>query len=189
MLHTRLCVAAATALLLAGCAVAAPPAANVPADDAAEIVETLLAIDPARHATPLAAMQGRAALYERWRDAARSGSATGWRVWLLLAQAALVHADAATSEAFQSDLLPAFTAQPQPALQALADNGWLVPVACWHLGRHFDAEGRGGAGRADFLATHEATLQRGLPAGAAAACLAQVRQPRRPAAVAAAPRP
>jgi hypothetical protein len=179
MLRTRACSFAAT-VLLAGCALAAPQPANVPGDDAAEIVETLLAIDPARHATPLAAMHGRAALYERWRDAARSGSATGWRVWLLLAQAALVHADAATSEAFQADLLPAFKAQPQPALQALADNGWLLPVACWHLGRHFDAEGRGGAGRADFLAAHEATLQRGLPAAAAAACLAQVRQPRRP---------
>jgi hypothetical protein len=154
---------------------------GVAPDDAVEITETLLGLDPSRHADPLAAMKGWAALYARYRTLAQAGDPVGVRVWLLMAHTAAVKADAATSESFNADLLPTFGRQPRALLDALADNGWLVPVTCYHLGRHFDFEGRAGAGRAEWLVANEARVKAGLPAAAASRCLEQVRLPRRPA--------
>jgi len=159
-------------------AAAAP--AGVPPADAAEIVETLLGIEPARHATPLEAMKGWAALYGRYHRAAREGDATAMGVWLLIAHTAVVKADAATSESFSDDLLPVYRAQPRAVLGVLADNLWLVPVTCFYLGRHFDFQGRGGAGRDAFVAEHQARIGAALPAAAAARCLAQIKEPRAP---------
>lgn len=169
------------ALLLALCgAVPGGAAAGVPPDDAAEIVETLLGMDPARHATPLAAMQGWATLYDRYRRGARAGDAKALRVWLLIAHTAVVKADAGTSEAFSADLLPVYRAHPRAVLGVLADNAWLVPVTCFYLGRHFDFEGRGGAGRAEFVAAQQAPITAALPGPAAARCLGQINEPRVP---------
>jgi hypothetical protein len=166
---------------LCGVLVALPAAAaGVPPADAAEIVETLLGMDPARYATPLDAMKGRAELYERYRTAARDGDATAMRVWLLIAHTAIAKADAATSEGFSEDLLPVFRAQPRAMLAALADNAWLVPATCYYLGRHFDFQGRQGAGRAEFVAAQEGAIRAALAGPVALRCLAQIREPRAP---------
>lgn len=167
-------------LALCGTVSGATAAAGVPADDAAEIVETLLGMDATRHATPLAAMQGWAALYDRYRRGARAGDATALRVWLLIAHTAVVKADAGTSEAFSADLLPVYRAHPRVVLSVLADNAWLVPVTCYYLGRHFDFEGRGGAGRGEFAAAQQAPIAAALPGPAAARCLGQINEPRVP---------
>lgn len=174
--------AAGLALWLTGFGAAAPVAAApgvVPAD-AAEIVETLLGLDPARHATPLEAMKGWAALYDRYRRGAREGDAVALRVWLLIGHTALVKADAGTSEGYSEDLLPVYRAQPRAVLAALADNAWLVPATCFYLGRHFDFQGRQGAGRAEFVASQQPLIESLLAAPVAARCLTQLREPKAP---------
>lgn len=171
----------APALALALGGAAAPAAAGgVAQADAAEIVETLLGLDPARHATPLEAMKGWAALYARYHQAARDGDTTALRVWLLIAYTAVAKADAGTSEGFSEDLLPLYRTRARAVLAALADNAWLVPVTCFYLGRHFDFQGRGGAGREAFVAEQQALITASLPAPSAARCLAQIKEPRAP---------
>jgi hypothetical protein len=155
-------------------------AAGVPPDDAAELVETLLGLEPSRHATPLAAMKGWGELYDRYHRGARDGNPTAMRVWLLLGYTAAAKADAATSEALSEDLLPVFQAQPDALLAALADNAWLVPVTCFYLGKHFDFQGRAGAGRNAFVQAQAPLITRSLPAPSAARCLAQLKAPRHP---------
>ena len=169
-------------LALAGCAGTAPDRGGngLPPADALALVEGLLALEPSAQPDPLAAMHAWAALYATYRDRTRAGDRAAARAWLLMAHAALVHADAGTSESFSGDLLPAYRAQPAPLLDAMAANAWLVPTACFYLGRHFDAEGRGGAGRAEFVDSQRAVLAAALPGSSAGRCLAQLQQPRRP---------
>jgi hypothetical protein len=169
------------ALAFAGASLAAPAgAAGVPADDAAEVVETLLGMDPSRHATPLAAMKGWGALYARYHQGARDGDQTALRVWLLMGYTAAAKADASTSEDLSNDLLPVYQAHPDALLAALADNAWLVPVTCFYLGKHFDFQDRRGAGRDAFVEGQAARITRALPAPAAARCLAQLKAPSHP---------
>lgn len=178
----RALVAALVAVLGAAGAgpAAAAAAAGVAPDDAAEVVETLLGLEPARHATPLAAMKGWGELYARQHRSAREGDPIAMRLWLLVAYTAAAKADAATSESFSSDLVPVFQAQPAALLAALADNGWLVPVTCFYLGRYFDFQDRRGAGREAFVAQHAPLINRSLPAASAQRCLAQLNAPRHP---------
>lgn len=172
---------AVAALALLGASLwACAASTSVPADDAAELVETLLGMEPSRHATPLAAMKGWGELYARYHRGAHKGDPSALRVWLLMAYTAAAKADAATSESFSSDLLPVYQAQPQALLSALADNAWLVPVTCYYLGKHFDFQDRRGAGRDAFVAQQEPVITRALPAPAAARCLAQLKAPRHP---------
>lgn len=168
------------ALAALGAGLAGPASAGVPPDDAAEVVETLLGLEPARHATPLAAMKGWGELYARHHRGARQGDPTAMRLWLLVAFTAAAKADAATSESFSSDLVPVFLAQPAPLLSTLADNAWLVPVTCFYLGRYFDFQDRRGAGREAFVAQHAPLINRSLPAVSAQRCLAQLNAPRHP---------
>lgn len=156
-------------------------AAEVDAADAQEIVETLLGLDPARHATPLEAMQGWGALYLKYRDAAMDGDAEALRVWLLIGHAALAKAGAATVEAFSADLMPLYAAQPQAMLAALAENGWLVPSTCFYLGNWFGHDGRHGEDRPAFLATDAPRIAAALHPSAARMCIGQIVAPVRPA--------
>ena len=168
---------AVLALLLA---LPGPAAAEVDAGDAQEIVETLLGLDPARHAAPLAAMQGWGALYAKYRDAASGGDPQALRVWLLIGQAALAKADAGTVEAFSAELMPVYAAQPEAVLSALADNGWLVPSACFYLGNWFGHEDRNADDLPAFLAAEAPRIAASLHPGAAGACLDQIVAPARP---------
>ena len=63
---------------------ATPVAAGVDPLDAQEVVETLLGLDPSRHADPLAAMHGWGALYARQYTAAQAGDPIALRTWLLV---------------------------------------------------------------------------------------------------------
>ncbi len=170
-----------TALLALSLATPGLASAEVDAGDAQEIVETLLGLDPARYATPLAAMQGWGELYAEYRDAAAAGDPQALRVWLLIGQVALAKADAATVEAFSTDLMPVYTAQPDAVLAALAANGWLVPSACFYLGNWFGHDGRHGEERPAFLAADAPRIAAALHPSAARACLGQIVAPVRPA--------
>jgi hypothetical protein len=169
---------AVLALLLA---TAGQASAEVDAGDAQEIVETLLGIDPARHATPLAAMQGWGELYARYRDAAAAGDAQALRVWLLIGQVALARADAGSVEAFSADLMPVYAAGPDAVLAALSENGWLVPSTCFYLGNWFGHEGRHAGDRPAFLAAEAPRIAAALHPRDARGCIGQIVSPARQA--------
>ena len=155
-------------------------AAQVDAADAQEIVETLLGLPVTRHDSDLAAMQGWGTLYAKYHDAAvRGDDPAALRVWLLMGQAALAKADAGTVEAFSADVMPLYAERPDAVLAALAENGWLVPAACFFLGNWFGHEGRHGKDRPAFLATEAPRILAALHPEAARACIGQIVAPTR----------
>lgn len=159
---------------------ATPVAAGVDPLDAQEVVETLLGLDPSRHADPLAAMHGWGALYARQYTAAQAGDPIALRTWLLVGFASVARANAGTVEAFSGDLLPYYRANPMTVLAVLADNGWLVPATCFLVGNGFAHEGRSDADRTAFLAEETPRIKAKLPPASASACLDQIAAPRLP---------
>ncbi len=155
-------------------------AVGVDQDDATEILESLLGLTVERHATALAAMHGWGALYGNYRSRAAAGEPDAVRVWLLIAFTTLARGDAATSEAFSSDLIPVYRRQPEAVLDALSDNLWLAPTTCYFLGAYFDFEDRAGEGRQAFLTDETQSIQAALPEAAAERCLRQIESPERP---------
>ncbi len=157
-----------------------PVAAGVDPLDAQEIVETLLGLDPSRHADPLTAMHGWGALYARQYAAAQAGDPIALRTWLLVGFASVARANAGPVEAFSGDLLPYYRAHPLKVLAALADNGWLVPATCFLVGNGFTHEGRSDVDRTAFLSEETPRINAKLPPASARACLDQIAAPRLP---------
>ncbi len=149
--------------------------------DAAEMVETLVGLEPARYDSTLAAMHGRAALYSRYRAAATAGDQVGMRVYLLLAFVAVARVDAATMESFSSDVLPLYRAQADTLLAALRANPWLTDTICYFLGHGFEFEGRDPADRPAFIGAESDRIRSALHKRHAARCFDQIEQPHRPA--------
>lgn len=148
------------------------PAQSPDPEDAVEILELQIGQDPSRHATPLAAMHGRATLYTDYRERAGGNDETALRIWLLLADFSVRSADASLTQSYAADLVPIYRRDPAAVLSALAAAPWLAPSTCQLLAAHFGSEDRPGSDRPEFLASESERIKAALPDGVASECLA-----------------
>jgi len=169
-----------TAIL--GCA--APLQAGIAPADAAEIIDTLLDLEqPKFHHRDaqgrdgydaLGAYKSWGALYEKYaqlRHEAGVFQAGYLRVYLLLGRIALEKTDAATMEAFDTDLMTIYQLHREPVLQALKELPFLIPSTCRYLNRYFGFEGRNREAKPKFLLANEAVIRRALAPADAELCL------------------
>jgi hypothetical protein len=116
-------------------------------------------------------------LYERTLNQARTGSVkddSSLRRFLFLGFIAGARTQAATSEAFTSDLMSLYRQRPEQILIVLRDLPFLVPTTCHYLGAYFGFEDREPEGKPGFLKENRERIQSLLHKSEAAMCLAAI---------------
>lgn len=144
--------------------------------DLVEIVELMLGRAPSRHATPLAAMHGRAELYVSYKDRAWNNDAGAISVWLLLADIAVRSNDASLTQSYTADIVPVYLRHTETFLEALNGAPWLAPSTCELIAGHFGSEDRTKDNLATFLEAEAQRFQDVLPKPVAADCIAELTQ-------------
>jgi hypothetical protein len=173
-------------LCLSLLAPAAP--AGIAPNDAALILDTLLDMEnPTYRSTnergestynALQAYQDWAALY--WKYAQQDQNTPFredfLRIYLFLGQVAQEKLDAATTEAFTSDLMPLYEKHGDSVLRVLRDLPFLVPSTCRYLSRYFGFEDKNHEKRPAFLAAHADEIKHALAPEDAKRCMDPFRE-------------
>jgi hypothetical protein len=101
--------------------------------------------------SPLAELQSWMHLYVELRDKARNDTSRFLKSFLLMGWIARVKSQFATAEAFNTDFMAQFEAQPEDTLKVMAEQEFLLPELCRYLARFFFFERHDPAGRQPWV--------------------------------------
>ncbi len=172
-------------LLLFFCLFYQPVAySDVESQDAAEIVNSLLNLPNTRFYTEqkdgtkqyneLKEYKSWGALYDKYAQLSvkpEEFSEERLKVYLLVAMVAKLRTQAATMEAFNSDLMLIYEKHEKSVLTILNELPYLIPSTCYYLNRYFGFEDKNLEKKPAFLEKHVPTIKATLHDKNAQSCL------------------
>ena len=94
---------------------------------------------------------------------------------LFIAYIARLNSDAAISQSFSSDLVPIFNQNRPTVLKVISELKFLMPSACYFLGKYFGFEDKNLDKKEDFLQRNSPVLIKALGENEGEACLKSIR--------------